>query len=1052
MKRPIKILRQMAAILTACTTLMGAVTIIAETEEIPMDDQNNIYVSPIGSDDAIGSIDAPLATLTRAQQIAREKGPADTTIVVREGFYFFDEPLTLTAEDAGLTIKAMEGEKVVFSGAKDLGTPAWRDYEANSNIKVAAIDKNLGIDQLFVNRKNQVLARYPNYEEGKLPLGGAATRAQIKARVANYGDPVGGYLRAIHSNGWGGNDYIITGKDANNATGLSYQWVGDNNRGSGMNDNVVIENLLEELDAPGEWYYDNGEGLLYYYPADGVDLSDCTIDAAVTTDILTVKGEDADHPVTDITLDGFTYYATKRTLFTVEEEGKEYIPLMRGDWCVVRGGAVYIENAKNVAVINSNFQSMGGNGVFIYGYNDTHRIHNNEFIDIGATAVQIVGSPKAVYEPSFWQHDLYPNLTVHKNTVTTPDKVGPKTEDYPRDITVSNNHMENLGIFEKQSCGVNMSVSSRIKVLHNTIHKSARSGLNVNDGTFGGHEIAYNDVFDCQLETTDHGQFNSWGRDRFWSVPGYNASGNNGDLLRHYTYKGLEYDITGLDAYQTVKIHDNRFHHDTKKGSTWGIDLDDGSSNYEIYNNLCLGMGIKLREGFDRKVYNNIILDGQFQIHVSYTEARDEIYGNIVVSSTPFGFAAVDENRFKLAEYAVDKNWYYNFGSSVSLPSWFNLYNQNNNYDENALINVDPAFFMPVGNDYTVQNTEAMAKIGFENFPMDQFGKPECECHSPIYAKTGPSIGSSDVLQREDWEGAIISNVDDAIMSATASSGYTGTYFETVPTTSDAYALGLRSHDIVKEVNGQKLGAKSTFLTALADIPAGKWVTLRVWRETAWVTVSFIQWHMEETQIRWDNPLVRYSGGGNNWGTNVNGADRTSLGVHYNNTDANAWLEVDFTGSQIEFLSRKFTDQGEFRVTITDRTTGQVVIEETGTCYDTQRGYGQVAYTSPLLPQGAYTLRIQKVNGQYLILDCFYVYNTTPFSPEYGNVDALQDGVTAADALLALQASTGKVQLTNDQQTVADVDGEIGVTANDALQILQYATKKITAFPIEDKE
>jgi hypothetical protein len=34
--------------------------------------------------------------------------------------------------------------------------------------------------------------------------------------------------------------------------------------------------------------------------------------------------------------------------------------------------------------------------------------------------------------------------------------------------------------------------------------------------------------------------------------------------------------------------------------------LDDGSSNYQIYNNLCLNGGIKLREGFYRTVENNI--------------------------------------------------------------------------------------------------------------------------------------------------------------------------------------------------------------------------------------------------------------------------------------------------------------------------------------------------------------------------------------------------------------------------------------------------------------
>lgn len=65
----------------------------------------------------------------------------------------------------------------------------------------------------------------------------------------------------------------------------------------------------------------------------------------------------------------------------------------------------------------------------------------------------------------------------------------------------------------------------------------------------------------------------------------------------------------------------------------------------------------------------------------------------------------------------------------------------------------------------------------------------------------------------------------------------------------------------------------------------------------------------------------------------------------------------------------------------------------------------------------------------------------------YGDVNS-KDGVTAEDALLALQAATDKITLTAGQITLADVDGKDGVTANDALLILQYATQKITQFPV----
>lgn len=942
------------------------------------------YVAVNGSDtNGDGSMERPFATFEKARDAARASDKENPVVYVREGTYFFDKPLELTAEDSGITFSNYSDEKVKLSGAMTLDELNWTDYKENTDIKVVQIDQNLGIDKLFINGDEQVLARYPDAVPGKLPLEGAATKAQIKARAKNYSDPAGGYIRAIHSNGWGGNDYIITGKNTSDALGLKYQWVGDNNRGNGMKDAVVVENVFEELDAPGEWYYDSKDGKLYLWPTQGMDLGKASVEASVNTDIITIKGRDSEQPVTDITLDGFTYFGTKRTMFTVNQEGKEYIPLMRGDWCVVRAGAIYMENTKNIQVQNSQFLEMGGNGIFMYGYNDKNIINNSEFINIGATAVQVVGNPVAAREASFWDHALYPDLQVHKTNVEFPELIGPATEDYPRDIEITNNHMENLGIFEKQSCGVNLSVSSRVKILHNTIHKSARSCVNVNDGTFGGHEIAYNDIYNAQLETTDHGPFNSWGRDRFWSVPKYNASGQSGEVIRHYEKDGKTYDLALIDAYQTNKIHDNRFQHNSDAAHTWGIDLDDGSSNYEIYNNLCLGLGIKLREGFNRKVYNNIILDGQFQIHVSYTEAKDDIHSNIVANSTPYGFASVNESRFKKAEYAVDQNWYFDYGAKINLPAWFYKNKTSNSFDKNALIDVSPEFKNPRGNDYTVQNQEGMRQTGFENFPMDQFGKPGCECKAPIYAKIDSGSGGSDILQREEWKGATVSGIDDNIMSATASTGYDGIYFETVPQDSEAHSLGFRERDIVKSVNGTALKEKKTFFEELNKLPDDGLVILDIHRTNRMQTLSYHKAVGEFSNVDCNDPAVKYSTEvstdlytQNGWYFDKRemGDDNSTICAYPDSKNTNtAWFEVEFTGTGIEFITRKYSDQGNVEMILTNAETGEEVDRRTVSCTASERLYQQTVYTSPKLPEGKYKLRGEKKSGKYFIVDTFHV-------------------------------------------------------------------------------
>ena len=62
-----------------------------------------------------------------------------------------------------------------------------------------------------------------------------------------------------------------------------------------------------------------------------------------------------------------------------------------------------------------------------------------------------------------------------------------------------------------------------------------------------------------------------------------------------------------------------------------------------------------------------------------------------------------------------------------------------------------------------------------------------------------------------------------------------------------------------------------------------------------------------------------------------------------------------------------------------------------------------------------------------------------------GDLDG--DGkIQAADALTALKAATGSVELTADQAVRANVDGKDGVTAVDALQILHRAAGKTAHF------
>jgi len=668
----------------------------------------DFYVATTGDDNAAGTASAPFKTLFKAKAAVRQLIPTATgpiNVYVRAGTYYLDSALTFTTADGGtatvpVTYSAYRGEKVVLSGGIKV-TSSWTT--SSGNIKVTTIAKNLTADQLFLNGKRQVLARYPNFDSTKT-LQGYAADCIGATHAASWNNVTEGpgYIRAIHQSLWGGDDYIITGKTG---TTVNYTWVGDNNRGGLLNSTLrMVENIFEELDAPGEWFYRKATGQLYFYPPAGVDPNTATIELASLTELVRIVGT-ATTKVKYLTFNRLTFTQSSRTLFNGTFEG-----LLRGDWAIVRAGTVFIQDAENVTIKHCFFDQIGGNGIFMNAYNRNHFIYNNEFIDAGATCVQTVGLQSAVRSPSTWANQINPIADM------TP---GPLTSDYPQSIVIDNNLMQNLGVFEKQTAGVNISMSSKVTVRHNRITMSPRSAINVNDGTWGGHDIEYNDADKCVLETGDHGPFNSWGRDRYWGT-------NTTTTV-----------TSALDAVDITRIHNNRFTSTNLDGYP-AIDLDDGASYYWVYNNLCLQNGIKFREGFCRKGYNNIIVVGRQACHAWFSSCYDSVYHNIIVPSSLFttnGNAnAYDVQAMTLSatnKCYIDYNLFWNNGSGVDYSP-----TKNAGMDVHSQT-ADPKFVNAATGNYTVAAGSPALALGFVNFPMDSFGRLNVIPDTNLPALTG---------------------------------------------------------------------------------------------------------------------------------------------------------------------------------------------------------------------------------------------------------------------------------------------------------------------------
>ncbi len=736
--------------------------------------QDKFYVAVNGNDNNPGTIAKPFKTLQTALDKVTAAKTNKVSIYLRAGIYAAGKTIEITPgllNNHALEISSYNNEAAVISGAIKI-IPQWKPYK--EKIVQASVGAGLTIDQLFCNGNPLPLARYPNFDNAARFFHGTAADAISRQRVKTWADPTGGYVHALHRAEWGDFHYRITAKTNDDSLLLEGGW--QNNRPAPMHrEHRFVENIFEELDAPGEWFYNAASGILYLYPPKVINLKTALFERSVLDDIIRIKGSEH-QPAENVTIKGITFTGTNRTFMLTKE------PLLRSDWTIYRGGAVLTEGAKNISIINCNFNALGGHAVFINKYNRNISIEHNYIHHIGGNAIAFVGDTAAVRSPSFRYEDFVP---IDKMDMTP----GPKTNNYPAECKAYDNLIHTIGTIEKQVAAVEISMSMDIKVSHNSIYDTPRSGINIGDGCWGGHMVEFNDVFNTVQETGDHGAFNSWGRDRFW-LPGIN---DVNALVEKYPNLPL------LDVIKPIAIRNNRFH--CEHG--WDIDLDDGSTNYRIYNNLCLNGGLKLREGYYRVVENNIIVNNTFHPHVWYAKSMDVFAHNIVTAE----YAPI---RVPVWGKQVDSNFFIQKTALVAA--------QKNKTDLNSLQG-NPQFVNDAAGNFNVKPTSKAITIGFKNFPMDQFGVV-----SPALKQKAlkPKITGVRTLEAgkkgasTEWLGAIIKNVETlGEQSASGLPDKDGVLIVKVNQGSLAERSRLEAGDVIRKISGKTVANTAEMLNAL---------------------------------------------------------------------------------------------------------------------------------------------------------------------------------------------------------------------------------------------
>jgi hypothetical protein len=752
------------------------------------------HVAAYGNDAHPGSAREPFATLARAQLAARTVARQEpVTVTIHGGIYYLPATLTFTAADSGtakapVVYRAAPGEIVILSGGRKLEL-AWEPHRGG--VQKARLPEGFTTDQLFVNGERQILARYPNFDPAIRIFNGYARDAIDPERVARWSDPSGGFIHAMHNALWGGMHYVITGKDA--AGQLLYTGGWQNNRPAGLHrDYRFVENIFEELDAPGEWFIDTKSSILYFYPPAGLELAKATVEAVRLRHLVEFQGP-AQAPVKFVTLRGLIFRHAARTFMETKE------PLLRSDWTIYRGGAVFFNGSEDCALVDNTLDQLGGNAVFVNNYNRRLTIRGCHIARAGGNGIAFVGNPAATRNGITWKE---------KNSFATLDRTpGPQSADYPADCRVEDCLIHETGRVEKQTAPVQIAMAQGITVRHCSLYDVPRAGINIGDGCWGGHVIEFCDIFDTVKETGDHGSFNSWGRDRFWGLKDAPA----GDLPA----------LALLDVVKPVILRNNRWRCD----HGWDVDLDDGSSHYEIYNNLLLRGGLKLREGFHRHVWNNIVVNNTFHPHVWFEASGDVVTNNIFMGA--YRPAAMNNSLAKWGQ-EVDRNL---FTSSDADRVKFAA----KGCDAHSLVG-DPQFVDPAHGDFRVRDGSPALQLGFRNFPMDQFGVRQPTLAALARRPEIPvlNLGAALSAAAENvvrWKGASLKTLAGEEFSALGVSRETrGVLVFDAPNNSLAARQGLSVNDLIQSVNGTTVRTAEEFQGAVRQTPAGTTIKLGLLR------------------------------------------------------------------------------------------------------------------------------------------------------------------------------------------------------------------------------
>lgn len=661
------------------------------------------YIAPDGNDTNAGTQGAPFASLQRAQiaiRILKKNGSFNQpiTVYLRGGNYFLDKPLILEPEDAGtenapITFQAYQQETPLISGGKKIA--GWKKGKGNVWTVTLPEVKNGSwkFRQLYVNGELRHRARFPNegfFRVAGFPCGGRKVHYHTDCQQFEYapGDinPEWTNLKDVEVivyHFWTDSHLPIESIDTDNHI-ITFKHKAGKVFTDDFTDNgarYIVENVLEGLDKPGEWYLDKKTGELSYIPMPGENMNSAEVIVPVIPEFIRMEGKPLDRQFVEfVNFRGLSFMYTNWDLppgNSNDRQGSASVP-----------AAMTLIGARYCSFDNCTIKNIG-TFAFEIGEGATYNQFSfNDISYLAAGGFRINGGTE----------EDHPLLRTGYNTI-------------------ADNTLHHFGEVYPSAVGILLMQTEGNRVVHNHVHHGWYTGISI--GWEWGYQrsisrdniIAYNHIHDIgQGLLSDMGAI-------------YTLGVSPGTVIRNNL------------------IHDVNANH----YGGWGIYNDEGSTHLLIENNVVYNTkfsAYNIHFAKEITVRNNVFALARinqlsrgrvephktvfFENNIVYWKEGDLLQDHWEDKSYDFYFHPKNESGTREVNSTFDMDWnlYYNPDMPVdSLKFGDNTFAewQERGKDIHSQY-ADPMFIDPENYDFRLKPDSPAFELGFLPINMSEIG------------------------------------------------------------------------------------------------------------------------------------------------------------------------------------------------------------------------------------------------------------------------------------------------------------------------------------------